>query len=457
MSITDAVRLWETLNVPYYPEQPPALEAAPTNTLTEWTLRNLAANGAPILLFVSYIGSLGIPFPITIVIVAAGAFTRTGLLDWRLALLACLAGAALADNSEYILGRFAQQWLRRRFGQKFAWQRAQSTINRQGWWAILVTRFWLTPLAPAINVIAGSRYPFFRFLFFDLLGQFVWVLLFGGLGYLFASQWELVGQVISTFSGLSVGLLFLALGAYFLIQRRKTRKGNEKRTTMIKFMAVIPAYNEAEHISQVVRQARHYLPVLVVDDGSVDETARLAEAEGAEVLRQVPNRGKGAALRAGFLRALELGCEAVITLDGDGQHDPAEIHKFLQAYAAAPADLIIGQRNFNKMPLARRLANTTGCWLFSWAMGQSIPDNQSGYRMLSRHFLEYLLESTEQGFEFEVEMLATCLKNHFYLRWVPIRTIYAGEASHIHPWKHIVNFMRIIWITRQRMRARAVS
>ena len=220
---------------------------------------------------------------------------------------------------------------------------------------------------------------------------------------------------------------------------------------MNKFLAVIPAYNEAEHISQVVRTARLYLPVLVVDDGSTDETARLAEEAGAEVLRQVPNQGKGAALRAGFLRALELGCEAVITLDGDGQHDPQEIHKFLQAWAALPADLIIGQRNFSQMPFIRRLANTTGRWLFSWAIGQSIPDNQSGYRMLGRHFMEYLLESTEQGFEFEVEMLATCLKGHFYMRWVPIRTIYAGEVSHIHPWKHMVNFMRILRTTRQRM------
>ncbi len=217
-----------------------------------------------------------------------------------------------------------------------------------------------------------------------------------------------------------------------------------------KFMAVIPAYNEARQISQVVRLARRTLPVLVVDDGSTDETAQLAEAAGAQVLRQ-RNQGKGAALRAGFLQALELGCEAVITLDGDGQHDPCEIHKFLQAYAARPADLIIGARNFAKMPFGRRLANTTGRWLFSWALGQFIPDNQSGYRMLSRSFLQKLLESRESGFEFEVEMLVTCLKEHFDLEWVKIRTIYAGEASHIHPLTHIVNFIRMVLVTRQRM------
>lgn len=219
----------------------------------------------------------------------------------------------------------------------------------------------------------------------------------------------------------------------------------------IKYMVIIPAYNEAKHIYQVVKLARRYMPVLVVDDGSTDNTASLAKAAGADVLRQTPNEGKGAALRAGFLYALEQGCEAVITLDGDGQHDPREIHKFLQNYISRPADLIIGHRNFRRMPFSRRLANTTGRWLFSWAIGLAIPDNQSGYRMLSRSFIKKLLDSTEQGFEFEVEMLVICLKEHFDLAWVEIRTIYAGESSHINPLKHTVNFVRLLLVTRQRM------
>ncbi len=196
------------------------------NSLTELVLTNLAIYGVPILIFVSYIGSLGIPFPITMVIVAAGAFSRTGLIDWRLAMLACLIGAALADNSEFLLGRLAQPWLKRRFGQKEIWQQAQSIINRQGGWAIMLTRFWLTPLAPAVNVIAGSRYPYAQFLFFDVLGQFFWVLLYGGLGYLFAAQWTLVSKALSTFSGLSMALVFLAAVAYFLVQRRTPARSN---------------------------------------------------------------------------------------------------------------------------------------------------------------------------------------------------------------------------------------
>lgn len=216
-------------------------------------------------------------------------------------------------------------------------------------------------------------------------------------------------------------------------------------------LAVIPAYNETQHIAQVVKAVKHYLPVLVVDDGSVDETAHQAALAGAEVLRQVPNQGKGTALRLGFHKAIDQGYEAVITLDGDGQHDPQEIGKFLEAYSEDQADLVIGMRNFSKMPRSRRLANTLGRWLISWAMGQSIPDNQSGYRLLSRRLMKTLLDSKEQGFEFEVEMLAACLKNNFRLKWVPISTIYAGETSHIHPIKHIANYLRIVWTIRKTM------
>lgn len=221
---------------------------------------------------------------------------------------------------------------------------------------------------------------------------------------------------------------------------------------MAKFLALIPAYNEAGHIQSVVQAARLSLPVLVVDDGSRDATASLAEAAGAEVLRQTPNQGKGAALRAGFRRAIEQGCEAVVTLDADGQHDPAEIPAFLQAYAARQADLIIGERNFSHMPLVRRVSNSIGRWSFSWALGQTIRDNQSGYRLISRRLMEALLGSAEQGFEFEVEMIVTCLRQGYRLDWVPIRTIYGDQTSHIRPWTHTVNFFRVVLSSRRRMR-----
>jgi glycosyltransferase involved in cell wall biosynthesis len=219
--------------------------------------------------------------------------------------------------------------------------------------------------------------------------------------------------------------------------------------TAPRVLALIPAYNEAARILPVVREALEYLPVLVVDDGSSDDTAVVAEEAGARVLLQRPNQGKGAALRAGFRQALEDGYDGVVTLDADGQHDPAEIPKFLQAYSERRADLIIGKRDFKPMPPIRRLANTLGEATFSWAMGQPVPDNQSGYRLLSRRLMLALDESMEQGFEFELDMIVVCVRSSFVLDWVPIRTIYAGESSHIDPVHHLTNFLRVAWKTRR--------
>jgi len=217
-----------------------------------------------------------------------------------------------------------------------------------------------------------------------------------------------------------------------------------------KIVVLIPAYNEARHLPAVVAGALAHLPVLLVDDGSIDETAAVAEAAGATVLRQWPNQGKGAALRAGFRWAIEQDYQAVLTLDADGQHDPIEIAKFLQVYQANQADLLIGARDFRQMPPVRRLANMLGGWSFSWAVGQPVRDNQSGYRLLSRRMMEAVLISQEHGFEFEVEMIVVCLQREFRLGWVPIRTIYAGQGSHINPLRHLINFSRLVWHTRQR-------
>jgi len=175
-------------------------------------------------------------------------------------------------------------------------------------------------------------------------------------------------------------------------------------------LALIPGYNEAQRIAAVVNAAGPHLPVLVVDDGSSDNTRGVAEAAGAQVIRQEPNQGKGAALRAGFRWALANRYEAVMTLDADGQHDPAEIPGFLDVYTQNKSDLIIGARDFSQMPAVRRWANTTGQKLFSWALGQPVQDNQSGYRLISRRLMEAVLESAESGFEFEVEMIVVCVR-----------------------------------------------
>jgi glycosyltransferase involved in cell wall biosynthesis len=207
--------------------------------------------------------------------------------------------------------------------------------------------------------------------------------------------------------------------------------------------ALIPGYQEGPRIADVVEQAGAYLPVVVVDDGSTDDTAARAEAAGATVLRQVPNAGKGAALRAGFRHALEQGAEAVVTLDADGQHDPAEIPRFLAAFEAGRPELVVGRRDFSEMPVVRRMSNTLGGWVFSAAVGRRVADNQSGYRLIGRRLMTALLDSDESGFEFEVEMIARCIALGLPMAEVPIRTIYSGEPSHIRPWRHFTQFLRV--------------
>jgi len=215
-----------------------------------------------------------------------------------------------------------------------------------------------------------------------------------------------------------------------------------------RILALIPAHDEAPRIGPVVTGALRHLPVLVVDDGSRDDTAAVAERAGARVLRQAPNQGKGAALRAGFGTALAEGAEAVITLDADGQHDPAELPAFLGAYARRTlagerTELIIGRRDFRRMPPLRRLSNWLGTVTLSTALGRWIDDNQSGYRLIGRRLMSATLDSAESGFAFEVEMIAVCLREGWSIEWVPIRTIYGDEPSHIRPLRHLREFLAV--------------
>ncbi len=210
-----------------------------------------------------------------------------------------------------------------------------------------------------------------------------------------------------------------------------------------RILALIPAYDEGPRIAAVVAATREHLPVVVIDDGSGDHTAAAAAGAGATVLRQHPNAGKGAALRAGFRHALDDGAVAVVTLDADGQHDPAEIPLFLAAFAASRPELIIGQRDLARMPIARRVSNTLGGAALAVALGRTVPDNQSGYRLIGQTLIRALLDSHETGFEFEVEMIGRCLALGLPLTSVPIRTIYDGAPSHIRPLHHLREFARI--------------
>ena len=220
-------------------------------------------------------------------------------------------------------------------------------------------------------------------------------------------------------------------------------------------VALIPAYNADRFVGDVVRRARAHLPVIVVNDGSTDRTLAEAAAAGATVVDQQPNQGKGVALKRGFRTLLDQGVAAVITLDADGQHDPAEIPRFVERFRASGADLVIGERDFSKMPLVRRVSNTIGRLAFSWAMRRRIRDNQSGYRLLSRRLMEAVLASEERGYEFEMDMIVICVKRGWPIAGVPIRTIYGEEKSHIKPLQHVVHFFRMVRQARRAMKSRA--
>ncbi len=209
---------------------------------------------------------------------------------------------------------------------------------------------------------------------------------------------------------------------------------------------VIPAYNEARHIAGVIGEIKKYrLGVLVIDDGSKDNTADIAAGAGALVIKNEINQGKGAALKKGFRYCLQGGYEAVITMDGDGQHLPEEIAHFLEAAQKSSAGILVGNRMLNSksMPLERLLTNKFMSWLISAVAGQDIPDTQCGYRLIKKELLEKLQLKTF-NYEIESEMLIQAARLGFKIESVAIRTVYTGTKSQINPLVDTFRFIRFI-------------
>jgi glycosyltransferase involved in cell wall biosynthesis len=215
----------------------------------------------------------------------------------------------------------------------------------------------------------------------------------------------------------------------------------------LRLLALIPAYNEAASIARLVEATRPYVEaVLVVDDGSRDATAELARQAGATVLVQPVNGGKGAALQRGFDYCLEQGFEAVVTLDADGQHDPALIPALVAPLAEGTADLVVGSRRQlwdRHMPLVRRLTNAFMSWLLSRVAGQRLEDTQSGYRVLHARVLRQVRPRTSR-FEAESEFLLVAARRGFRIAWVPISVIYGGRPSHVRPLADGLRFARML-------------
>jgi len=213
----------------------------------------------------------------------------------------------------------------------------------------------------------------------------------------------------------------------------------------MKTCAVIPAFNNKTTISTVVAKTRREIDhVVVVDDSSTDETARLAEDAGAYVIRVSKNRGKGNALRIGFLYALEKDFDAIITLDADLQHDPSEIPKFIKHHAIYRSKIVIGNRLQckEKIPQIRYANNIIGTYTFSWLIGQPVDDSQCGFRLYDREVLENI-KILNDGFEAEADILLRAGKRGYKIGFVPIKTIYFSNHSHRSYYRPVKDTFRI--------------
>jgi glycosyltransferase involved in cell wall biosynthesis len=199
--------------------------------------------------------------------------------------------------------------------------------------------------------------------------------------------------------------------------------------------AVIPCLNEVATIESLVREIQRHLPqVIVVDDGSVDGTAAAAAKAGAEVIRHPGNQGKGMALASGLRRAAERGLTWALTMDGDGQHAPADIPNFLIAATQRRAALVVGNRlaQPHGMPRARLLVNRWMSRKLSRRSGQPLPDSQCGFRLVQlRAWSQLPLETAH--FEVESEMLLAFVTAGLPVAFVPIQVIYKSRQSKIHP------------------------
>lgn len=211
----------------------------------------------------------------------------------------------------------------------------------------------------------------------------------------------------------------------------------------MKTCVIIPSHNEAAMIGRLVKQVMgEALAVLVVDDGSTDNTFQAAKNNGAVTLKNQLNEGKGASLITGFNYALKQGFDAVVTMDGDGQHLPEDIPLFIASAERSKSGIFVGNRmlNVGNMPLLRRATNKFMSWLISALAGQDIPDSQCGFRLIKREVLEKLSLKSAR-FEIESEMLIKAARLGFKIESVPIKTVYAGGTSHINP---VIDTLRFI-------------
>ena len=222
----------------------------------------------------------------------------------------------------------------------------------------------------------------------------------------------------------------------------------------MKTCVLIPSYNEEKTIGNIVKDVHNLgFDVFVVDDGSTDDTEKIANEAGAIVLRHRKNEGKGFALRNGFNYILNLDYNAIITMDGDGQHSVKDIEKFITAAQTNTAiGVIVGNRMFNikDMPFIRILTNIFMSFIISIFCRQEVSDTQCGFRLVKRVVLENIKLLTS-NFEIESEMLIRASRLGYKISSIPIETIYHIKSSKISPiidtFRFIKFMLKEIWIS----------
>ncbi len=190
--------------------------------MSDYLLTQIINYGAPLFGLILFLAALGLPLPASILLVAAGAFSQQGILNGFALATFGLVGVVAGDAIGFGMGFYARKWVSDRIEVSPTWKNARDTFKARAGMAVFLTRFLLTALAVPTNWIAGgSGIPFRRFLIYDTLGELTWILLYGGLGYLFGSQWELVGEFIKNFGGLIMGLFIVGAGVWLWNKRLK--------------------------------------------------------------------------------------------------------------------------------------------------------------------------------------------------------------------------------------------
>ena len=194
---------------------------------------------------------------------------------------------------------------------------------------------------------------------------------------------------------------------------------------------LIPAYNEATVIASVIHEIRSagYSNIIVIDDGSRDQTEEAARATGVMTLRHRLNRGKGAATKTGIEAAKHLGADIIVTMDGDGQHDPHDIRNLIDPIKHNHCDVVLGSRLINPkgMPGYKILHNKIGNILVWYIYGLYVTDSQSGFRAYSRHAAEVINTRTDR-YEYDSEVIREIYKYKLRYREIPIQVRYTDYS-----------------------------